>query len=128
MPAGRAHFHLLVGCGSALTATLVNIWRQPNYGGTWVSKHKANQEKLEARESAYVLPYDRSINASFYLFKTMGSSGLGVVAPAWSSDQPTTASQCGAIHADEKGPGSARSTPPADYLLRPLTSQIDMCF
>jgi hypothetical protein len=75
MPAGRAHFHLLVGCGSALTAsTLVNIWRQPNYGGTWVSKHKANQEKLEARESAYVPPYDRSIDASFYLFKTMGSS------------------------------------------------------
>jgi hypothetical protein len=75
MPAGRTHFHLLVGCGPVLApSTLVNIWRQPNYGGTWVSKHKANDEKLEAGESAYVLPYDRSIDASFYLFKTMGTS------------------------------------------------------
>ena len=75
MPAGRAHFHLLVGCGAIVSPSkFVDIWRQPNYGGTWVSKRKANDEKLEARDSAYVLPYDRSIDASFYLFKTMGSS------------------------------------------------------
>ena len=75
LPAGRAHFHLLVGCSAALApSTLVNIWRQPNYGGTWVSKHKSPGEKLQSRESAYVLPYDRSIDASFYLFKTMGAS------------------------------------------------------
>jgi hypothetical protein len=75
MPAGRAHFHLLVGCGSGITpSTFVNIWRQPNYGGTWVSKHKDSGEKLQSRESAYVLPYDRTIDASYYLFKTMGES------------------------------------------------------
>jgi hypothetical protein len=75
MPMGRAHFHLLVGCRAALTAsTFVSIWRQPNYGGTWVSKRKANGSKLESGESAYVLPYDGSIDASYYLFKTMGAS------------------------------------------------------
>jgi hypothetical protein len=75
MPAGRVHFHLLVGCGTVLRpSTFVNIWRQPNYGGTWVSKRKVNGEKLQASESAYVLPYDRSVDSSFYLFKTMGTS------------------------------------------------------
>jgi hypothetical protein len=75
MPPGRAHFHLLVGCGSVITpSTFVNIWRQPNYGGTWVSKHKAPGEKLQSCESAYVLPYDRTIDASYYLFRTMGES------------------------------------------------------
>jgi hypothetical protein len=73
--AGRGHFHLLVGCGLVLTpGAFVNIWRQPNYGGTWVGKRKTAGQKLEAGESAYVVPYDASIDASFYLFKTMGSS------------------------------------------------------
>jgi len=73
--AGRGHFHLLVGCGPTLTPnTFVNIWRQPNYGGTWVSKRKTVGQKLEAGESAYVVPYDTSIDASFYLFKTLHTS------------------------------------------------------
>jgi len=76
MGAGRGHFHLLVGCGPVLTPnTSVNIWRQPNYGGTWVGKQKTAGQKLEAGESAYVVPYDASIDASFYLFKTMATSG-----------------------------------------------------
>jgi hypothetical protein len=75
MPPGRAHFHLLVGSGAILESrAFVNIWRQPNYGGTWVSKHKGPNQKLESCESAYVLPYDTSIDASFYLFKTLGNS------------------------------------------------------
>ena len=53
MPAGRAHFHLLVGSGVTLNSrTFVDIWQQPNYGGTWVSKHKAPGEKLQSRELA----------------------------------------------------------------------------
>jgi hypothetical protein len=73
--AGRGHFHLLVGCGPVLTpSTFVNVWRQPNYGGTWVGKRKTAGQKLEAGESAYVVPYDASIDASFYLFKTMATS------------------------------------------------------
>jgi hypothetical protein len=75
MPTGRAHFHLLLGCAAPFSpSTLTNVWRQPNYGGTWVSKSKASGEKLQAAESAYVLPYDSSLDASFYLFKTMGAS------------------------------------------------------
>jgi hypothetical protein len=75
MPAGRVHFHILVGCSSIVKQdTFVNTWRQPNYGGTWVSKRRVNNQKLQASESIDIQPYRSSIDASYYLFKTMGLS------------------------------------------------------
>lgn len=72
--AGRGHFHLLVGSASSILteSTFKDLWHQPNYGGTWVSKPKTADQHLCPAESAHVVPYDRSIDASFYLFKTMG--------------------------------------------------------
>ncbi len=66
MPAGRVHFHLLIACARPLDPKrLEDPWTQPRYGGTWVS-----------RKSAFIVPYDAAIDASFYMFKSLSD-------PAW---------------------------------------------
>ena len=66
MPAGRVHFHMLIGCARTLDPKRMDeIWSEPRYGGTWVKG-----------KSALILPYDAAIDASFYMFKSLND-------PAW---------------------------------------------
>jgi hypothetical protein len=60
-PAGRVHFHLLVGCACPIDKRLMqNLWNESHYGGNRVSG-----------QAALILPYDERICASFYLLKTL---------------------------------------------------------
>ncbi len=60
-PAGRVHFHLLVGCAVRLTKrAFSDLWEQPRFGGTRVSG-----------TAAEVRAYDPRGDATFYLLKFM---------------------------------------------------------
>ena len=61
MPAGRVHFHLLVGCARPMDKRLMqDLWNESHYGGNRVSG-----------QAARILPYDEHICGSFYLLKTL---------------------------------------------------------
>ncbi len=64
-PAGRVHFHLLVGCSMRLTkATFTDLWERVCYGGSWTTG-----------EAADVQEYRPEGNAAIYLLKCLDDPG-----------------------------------------------------
>ena len=59
--AGRIHFHILVRCARRISvAAFQTLWEQSHFGGN-----------RTAGPSAWVVPYNREISATYYLFKDL---------------------------------------------------------
>jgi hypothetical protein len=68
-PAGRVHFHLLVGCVANLTVkSFTDVWEAPRFGG-----------KRASGAAAHVMLYDPTRDAAFYCFKFLQD-------PSWDWD------------------------------------------